>query len=197
VTYGKNLAEGKPYTVSVPPSENQWGAGDPDGKVLTDGRVGSSYCGGASYKEGPLWKKGTNPDIVVDLGQPQKAAAFRIHIHGYPFQDAIKGKVQDEVEVLTSTDGKQFTPAGKFGFRLRWKDVPVNYMWTDEETFAAHNHTLVLDKAVEARYVKFAVKPSRMMVVSEVQVLDGAKSEPFDLKIALPDNKAISSAGAQ
>ena len=34
--------------------------------------------------------------------------------------------------------------------------------------------------------MKFAVKPSRMMVVSEVQVLDGVKAEPFDLKIALP-----------
>ena len=191
VAYGTNLAEGKPYTVSVPPSENKWGAGDPDGKVLTDGRVGSSYSGGASYKEGPLYNKGTNPEIVVDLGQPQKAAVFRIHIHGYPFADAVKGQVKDQVEVLVSNDGKDFTPAGKFDFNLRWKDVPVNYMWTDEETFAAHNHTLALDKPVEARYVKFKVTPARMLVISEVQVLDGMKSEPFDLKIALPQSKDL------
>jgi hypothetical protein len=189
VTYGKNLAFGKPYTLSVPPAENQWDAGDPQTKKLTDGRVGSSYSSGASYKEGPLWSKGANPEITVDLGQPQKAAAFRIHIHGYPAQDAIKGKVKDQVDVLTSNDGKTFAPAGTFDFNLRWKDVPVNYMWTDEETFAAHNHTLVLPRPVEARYVKFAVKPSRMMVVSEVQVLDGVTSEPFDLKVALPKGR--------
>jgi hypothetical protein len=186
VTYGKDLALHKPYTVSVPPAENQWDSGDPDGKKLTDGRVGSSYSGGASFKEGPIWKTGTNPEIVVDLGEPTRAAAFRMHIHGYPAQDAIKGQVKDAVEVLVSSDGKEFTSAGKFDFNLRWKDVPVNYMWSDEETFAAHNHTLVLAQPVEARYVKFALKPSRMMCVTEVQVLDSIKSEPFDLKIALP-----------
>jgi hypothetical protein len=189
VTYGHNFAQGRPYTVSVPPSQNGWGAGDPDGKCLTDGRVGSSYSGGASYKEGPLYNKGTDPQITVDLGQPEKLGAFRIHIHGYPAQDAIKGAVKDAVDVLTSNDGTNFTPAGKFNFKLRWKDVPVNYMWNDEETFAAHNHTLVLDKPVEARYVRFACKPSRMMVITEVQALDGVKSDPFDLRIALPEAK--------
>ncbi|MEA2735638.1 MAG: hypothetical protein QOE14_2089, partial [Humisphaera sp.] len=105
VTYGKNLAQGKPYTLSVPPSQNSWEAGDPETKKLTDGRVGSSYSGGASYKEGPLWAKNTSPEITVDLGASQQAAAFRIHIHGYPAQDAMKGKVKDEVEVLVSDDG--------------------------------------------------------------------------------------------
>src|SRR5688500_1116375 len=126
VTYGKNLAQGKPYTLSVPPDENKWEAGDPDLKKLTDGRVGSSYSGGTSYREGPLWTQGKNPEITVDLGQPQKAAAYRIHIHGYEWKDAIKGQVPDEVEVLTSNDGKEFKSAGKFDFKLRWKDIPVN-----------------------------------------------------------------------
>ncbi|MGB7159101.1 MAG: hypothetical protein WBD40_13615 [Tepidisphaeraceae bacterium] len=194
VTYGTNLAQGKPYTLSVPPSDNQWEAGDPDLKKLTDGRVGSSYSGGGSYKEGPLWNKNAKPEITVDLGESKKAAAFRIHIHGYPGQDAMKGKVKDEVEVLVSGDGKEFKPAGKFDFNLRWKDVPVNYMWTDEELFVAHNHTLALDAPVDARFVRFAVKPSRMMVVTEVQVLDGVKSEPFDLKIALPATNTTAAA---
>lgn len=188
-TYGKNFALNKPYTLSVPPSENSWEAGDPETKKLTDGRVGSSYSGGGSYKEGPLWNKGTNPEITVDLGEPQKIAALRIHIHGYPGQDAAQGKVKDEVDVLVSDDGKDFKPAGKFDFKLRWKDIPVNYMWSDEELFVAHNHTLLLDKPIEARYVKYVLKPSRHMVVTEVQALDGVKSEPFDLKIALPGDQ--------
>jgi hypothetical protein len=186
VTYGKNFAQGKSYTLSVAPSENKWDAGDPENKKLTDGRVGSSYSGGTSYKEGPLWDKGKAPEITVDLGESVKAGAFRVHIHGYPGQDAVKGEVKDEVEVLVSSDGKDFKPAGKFDFKLRWKDIPVNYMWTDEEKFVAHNHTLKLDQPIDARYVKFACKSSRFMVISEVQVLDGVKSEPFDLKVALP-----------
>ena len=198
VTYGKNLAQGKPYTLSVEPKKDAWESGDPDLKKLTDGRVGSSYSGGQSYKEGPLWEKNTSPEITVDLGESKQIAAFRLHLHGYPAQDAIKGKVKDEVEVLVSADGNNFISAGKFDFNLRWKDIPVNYMWSDEEKFVAHNHTLQLAKPVEARYVKFAIKPSRMMVVSEVQVLDGVQSKPFDLKIALPSAKAtgMSSAGA-
>jgi hypothetical protein len=186
VTYGKNLAQGKPYTLSVPPDKNNWEAGDPDLKKLTDGRVGSSYSGGQSYREGPLWNEGRKPQITVDLGAPQKTAAFRVHVHGYPAQDAVKGKVKDEVEVLVSNDGKEFKRAGKFDLRLRWKDVPVNYMWPDDEQFVAYNHTLLLDQPIETRYVKFAAKASRFMVISEVQVLDGVKSQPFDLKIALP-----------
>ena len=189
VEYGKNLAEHKPYTVSIPPLKNQWESGDPDGKKLTDGVVGSSYTGGTTYREGPIWTEGKKPEITVDLGEPQKAAAFRIHIFGYPFNDAIKGQVKDAVEVLVSNDGKEFKSAGKFDFNLRWKDIPVNYMWNDEETFAAHNHTLLLNEPVEARYVKFAVKSARFLDISEVQVLDSVKSEPFDLKIALPETK--------
>jgi len=158
--------------------------------------VGSNYSGGSTYKEGPLYDKGTKPEIVVDLGQAQKAAAFRMHIHGYPFQDALKGQVKDECEVLVSNDGKDFKPAGKFNFNLRWKDLPVNFMWPDEETLGAYNHVLLAKEPVEARYVKFAVKSSRKMVISEVQVLDGVKSEPFDLRIALPSRTAVSAASA-
>jgi hypothetical protein len=188
VTYGKNLAQGKTYTLSVPPAEDAWESGDPELKKLTDGRVGSSYSGGTSYREGPLWPKNTTPEITVDLGAAQQAAAFRIHIHGYPAQDAVNGEVKDEVEVLVSSDGTNYTSAGKFDFDLRWKDIPVNYMWSDEEKFVAHNHTLALAKPIEARYVRFAIKPSRMLVVSEVQVLDSVTSKPFDLKIASPSS---------
>jgi hypothetical protein len=196
VNWGKDLAMGKPYTVSEKPSANTWDSGDPDGKKLTDGVVGSNYSGGTTYKEGPLYDKGLKPEIVVDLGSAQKAAAFRIHIHGYPFQDALKGAVKDECEVLVSSDGKDFKPAGKFDFNLRWKDLPVNFMWPDEETLGAYNHALVLDKPVEARYVKFAVKSSRKMVISEVQVLDGVESKPYDLRIALPGQKSLAQTAA-
>ncbi len=188
VTCGTNFAQGRPYAVSVPPvpAEQSWGAGDPDGRKLTDGRVGSSYSGGTSYREGALWDKGNGPDITVDLGESRRLGAFRVHVHGYPAQDAIRGQVRDGVEVLVSGDGRDYRSVGRFDFRLRWKDIPVNFMWTDEETFAAHNHTLVLDQPVEARYVRYRVTPSRRMAITEVQALDDVKSEPFDLRIVLP-----------
>ena len=50
VTYGKNLAEGKPYTCTRRHRRRSWGAGDPDGKILTDGVVGSPYVGGTAYQ---------------------------------------------------------------------------------------------------------------------------------------------------
>ncbi len=189
VTYGKDLAMGKAYTVSAPPAEKKsvWGANDDSGKRLTDGRVGSSYTAGVNFSEGPGWNKGANPEITVDLGEPQKLAAFRIHFLGYPAQDAIKGEIKDKVEVLTSDDGKDYKSAGNFDFNLHWKDIPVNYVWNDEETFNAYNHTLTLPSPVTARYVKFKVNNARTLVITEVQALDSIEFKPFDLKIALPD----------
>jgi hypothetical protein len=117
----------------------------------------------------------------------QKATAFRIHTNGYEGADAVKGQVKDKVEVLTSTDGQTYTSQGYFDFNLHWKDIPVNFMWPDEETFYAYNFLKMADAPVEARYVKFKITCARFVDVTEVQVLDDVKSTPFDLKIALPD----------
>ena len=67
------------------PSEGNWGAGDPDGKVLTDGVVGSPYTGGGAYQFGALWKEGQKPLVTVDLGKVETCAAFCIQTGGYPF----------------------------------------------------------------------------------------------------------------
>jgi hypothetical protein len=48
---------------------------------------------------------------------------------------------------------------------------------------------LVPGRPVEARYVRFKVTPERALTVSEVQVLDFIRYEPFDLRIALPDER--------
>ncbi|MFB3894388.1 MAG: discoidin domain-containing protein [Phycisphaerae bacterium] len=188
VTIGKILSEGKPYTCSIPSGDN-WGANDAGGKRLTDGIVGPPYAGGAAMMTGPIWLDKQEPVITVDLGKAESCGAFRIQIHGYPWWDAIKGEVKDKVEVLTSNDGQTFASQGFFNFDLRWKNIPANHMWTDEETFCAHNHELILPKPVEARYVRFKVTCARFTSISEVQVLDFIKYDPFDLRIALPDEK--------
>jgi hypothetical protein len=71
---------------------------------------------------------------------------------------------------------------------LRWKDLAVNHFWPDEEVIAAHNFELIPVRPAEARYVRFKVTPERSLTVSEVQVLDFIRYEPFDLRIALPDD---------
>jgi hypothetical protein len=188
VTYGKVLSTGKPYTCTVPSGSN-WGAGDPQGTKLTDGIVGPPFTGGTAYATGPIWSKGQEPVVTVDLGQPEKCGVFRIHTLGYPFWDAIKGEVKDKAEVLTSLDDEEYTSQGFFDFNLRWKDLPANYMWNDDETFCGYNFQMILDKPVSARYVRYKITPARTMGVSEVQVLDSITYAPFDLKIALPDGK--------
>ena len=125
---------------------------------------------------------------MVDLGAAQKLAAVRIHLGGYPEQDALKGQVKDKVEVFTSSDGKEWAAQGEVNLKLRWKDLPANLMYPDEETLCAYNFDKVLDKPVEARYVKYklTVGPGRFLAVTELQVLDGIKYEPFDLRLAPP-----------
>jgi hypothetical protein len=188
ITYGKNLAEGKPYTCSVP-SGNAWEAGDPEGKVLTDGVVGSPYTGGIAYRYGALWNQGEKPVVTLDLGKPQPCGAFAVQAGGYPFWDALRGEVQDQIEVQTSVDGRQYASQGRFQMNLRWKDIPANHIWPDEETLRGPNYLLVPEKPVEARYVRFNITPARSLSISEVQVYDFVRYEPFDLRLRLPDGQ--------
>lgn len=187
VTCGRNLAEGKPYTCSVP-SGKDWGAGDPEGKKLTDGVVGPNYAGGIVPSYGLAWRKGEAPEVTVDLGEVQDCGAFRIHMAGgWPWWDALKGQVLDKAEVLTSTDGATFTSQGFVNTKLRRKDIPINHMLPDDETACGWPFELLLPEPVAARYVRFRITPERILCVSEVQVFDRIQYAPFDLRIALPD----------
>ena len=186
VTHGKNLAEGRPYTVTAPSRDN-WGAGDPDETRLTDGIVGPPYAGGASPAYAACWAEGDDPVITVDLGAAAECAAFRVQVSaGWPWWDALKGEVKDRIELLTSVDGHAYEPRGAFATGLWWKDIPVNHMMPDDETATGPVFELIPPAAVRARYVRFAIVPARILTVSEVQVLDAFRSEPFDLRISLP-----------
>jgi hypothetical protein len=150
--------------------------------------VGPPYPGGVSPSFALGWDKGKNPDITVDLGSDQTCGAFRIQAGaGYPWWDALKGEFKDKCELLTSTDGQNFTSHGFFNFNLRWKDLPVNYFWPDEEVIAAHNFELIPPAPVQTRYVRFHLQPERSITVSEVEILDSIRYKPFDLRVALPN----------
>jgi hypothetical protein len=185
VTYGKNLAVGKPYTCSAPSLTN-WGAGDPDGKKLTDGVVGPSYSGGTSYRSGALWDRKTAPVIDLDLGAPVACASFGMNFHGYPFHDALKGQVKDVVEVWTSTDGKKYTRLGTLPTDVRFQDIPVNFLLPDDETLTGYTFRLIPKAPVVARHVRYRITTPRMICVTELEVLDAIRFTPFDLRVALP-----------
>jgi len=187
VRYGRNLAEGKPYTVSVPSATN-WEAGDPQGTKLTDGVVGPPYAGGIGPRYALCWDQKARPAVTVDLGSVQRCAAFRIHLSaGWPWWDAMKGQVKDAVEVLTSADGREYAGQGFFELNLRRKDIPINHMMPDDETATGFLYALVPPQPLDARYVQYRITPARTLTVSEVEVLDSIAYEPFDLRIALPD----------
>ncbi len=186
VTYGRNLAVGKPYTLSVPSGTN-WEAGDPDGKKLTDGVVGPPCGGGITYRYGAIWEPNTNPVLTLDLGAPASCASFGLNVNGYPLWDALKGEVEDRIEVFTSLDGKDYTSRGHLKTDLRWKDFPANSIWPDDEAITAATFRLVPDSPVTARYVRFRVTSKRHFDCTEIEVLASLKSDPYDLRIALPD----------
>jgi hypothetical protein len=187
ISYGKNLAEGKHYKVSVP-SKTHWGAGDPQDQKLTDGIMGPPYAGGIGPRYALSWDKGDDPVIEVDLEKVQNCGAFRIHLSaGWPWWDAMKGQVKDRVEVQTSLDGRTFASQGFFVLNLRWKDIHVNHMMPDDETATGFTYNLVPKEPVKARYVRFKIDAQRTLTVSEVQVVDWIRYRPFDLRIALPD----------
>ncbi len=185
ITTGKNLALGRPYTLSIP-SRDSWGAGD-DGKKLTSGAGAPSYAGGTSYRSAAVWNEKEHPEITVDLGSELACASFGMSFHGYPWWDALKGQVQDKVEVLTSSDGKEYTARGFLKTDIRWVDLPVNYMWPDDETITSAMFRFIPEQPVPARFVRYQVYNKRIFACAGLEVLDALQHRPFDLGIALPD----------
>jgi hypothetical protein len=184
---GTNVAKNRPYTLSRAPSGFQASAGAANTTLLTDGIVGAPGTGSTSYWWGQCWSAGQDLDLQVDLGSPQSLHAFRAHLFGYPFWDALKGEVQDRVEVLTSEDGVIFVSRGLLQTSLWKKDIPINHMLPDDEKATAWNFERTVATPVSARYVRYHTTPKRILCVSELQVLDRVDSEAFDLRIAPPD----------
>jgi len=187
-TLGKNLALGKKYTLSHA-SKTTWDAGDPDGTKLTDGIVGPTYAGGTSYRYGAIWDPKTNPTITLDLGEKRSCASFGLNFHGYAWHDALKGEVKDKVEVQVSDDGQNFTSIGQLKTDIKRKDIPVNFMLPDDETLTGHTFRLIPEKPISTRYVRYNITSDRNFCATELEVLDSIDLKPFDLRIALPDDK--------
>ncbi|WP_347243071.1 discoidin domain-containing protein [Thermogutta sp.] len=185
---GRNLLIGKSYKINVEPT-GAWGADDPEGRKLTDGVVGPNYAGGTSMRYAVGFDEKNGPaEITVDMQQPQQIAGFGIHITaGWPWWDALKGEVRDEVEVWTSLDGQTFARQGTFNLNLWRREIPINHMLPDDETAQGWNYILPLSSPVTAQFVRFRITARRSLGVTEVQAFDRIDVRPFDLRILLPD----------
>src|SRR4029077_8616903 len=75
-TEGTNLASGKLYTVSRPPSQFQSSPGAANTTILTDGVVGSPVTGGSYYPWGQCWTSRTIDGLQDDLADPQRVRAI-------------------------------------------------------------------------------------------------------------------------
>jgi len=183
-TDGANLAVGRPYTFSRAPSGFQASAPAADTTILTDGVVGAPSSGGSAYWWGQCWSANASLDLQIDLGAVKSVAAFRAHLFGYPFWDALRGQVQDRIEIQTSVDGAVFASQGELQTSLWKKDVPVNYMLPDDEKATAWNFERTIAVPVEARYVRYHLSPKRILCASELQVFDSVTLTPFDLRLS-------------
>jgi len=90
------------------------------------------------------------------------------------------------VEVLVSDDGKEFRSIGFLHTDLKWKELPANHMWPDDETITGATFRLIPAAPVKTRFVQYKVDNARIFCATELEVLDSITSVPFDLKIALP-----------
>ncbi len=182
--WGNNLALGKTYTFSVPSGDN-WEGGDPEMTKLTDESVASTYGGGTTYREGPIWTPGRNPVITLDLKEAQELAAVRMHITGYPY-DLYAGP-SCNVEVLTSLDGEAFVSQGTMTTRMRHKDVDGNFVMPEHGSFQSWVFPLIFEEPAEARYVRYAVtNPEMFFNTSEIMAYDSVRVVDWQEPLAMP-----------
>lgn len=183
-TWGKNLAVGKKYTFDKP-CQNMGGSVDPDFKRLTDGLYGAPSNYGWEMSAG--WAD-ESPTIDLDLGKEESCAALGVNLHA---QEGFTGDMAKEhqIEVLVSTDNKEFKSLGFVNLQPRYKDIPYNFMLCDTETMGGGKFFVIPDKPVKARYVRYKVTQvfKHWFFIDELLVLDSHKTEPWDIRIALPD----------
>lgn len=155
----ENIAKGKSYTISGCGTgyvnlEGQWPS-DYDAN-LTDGLAEEELTFGTTKNWFGFYENGENPlnsavekvgTAIIDLGSKVSGInKFRVHF-GNHYGNGVNSP--EYAKVLVSVDGTNYTEAGNFEI----KDATV-------EEFAAISYwsEVVLDTAVEARYVKLEVK---------------------------------------
>ncbi len=183
-TWGKNLAQEKPYILTGKQDDrNPDGGGD-----LTDGIIAPpDYYVTAKYMPTyVMFAKDEAPVATVDLGSEQTVSAVRVQAG----QDSdCHITFPEHIEVEVSSDGKTFTPVGKVGFNQVF-DPPADYVpWEldDSPRFdklpaggrLAYGYRILLDQPNKARYVRVKCESRKGwgILLSEIQIFDTVKVE--------------------
>jgi hypothetical protein len=194
-TWGTNLALGKSYTL-----EGKQDDRNPDaGHDLTDGIVAppDDYVSLKYMPTNVFFAKDASPVATIDLGAPQNVAAVRVHA----CQDAgFHLTFPEKITVETSTDGKNFSPAGTAEFNQVF-DPPADYVpWELDDAAKfdqlpaggrlAYGYRIIFDAPRSARYirVKCDARKGWGLILSEIQAFDTVKIDKnVPPLIVLPD----------
>jgi hypothetical protein len=162
------------------------GCNDKDHTRLTDGYLGNPTGGGSYWSKSAGWDEKT-PDVSIDLdlGQETHCAAIGLSSCG---DNALSGGIarRQSVEVLVSSDGKEFKSIGMVDFRSRYKNIPYNYMLADEEDMSGGAFYVPLPKPVNTRYIRYHAKFKSDFLTTELLVHDSVTIKPYPVSIALP-----------
>ncbi len=182
--WGKNLALGKPYTLTGAQSDK-----NPDaGGDLTDGIIAppDTYVSKKYMPTNVIFEKDSTAIATIDLGQPAAFSAVRVHAGQEPgFHLAYPATITVE----TSLDNKTFTPAGRAEHNPVFKPPADFLAWENDESplFAslpaggrlAYAYRIILDTPITARYIRVTTTPQKGWgtLLSEIQVFDQVKVE--------------------
>lgn len=177
--WGRNLALGKPYTLSGAQSDK-----NPDaGGDLTDGVIAppDTYVSKKYVPTNVIFEKDAASVATIDLGDAKSIAAVRVHAGQEPgFHLAYPTRITVE----TSVDGKQFRPAGSAEHNQVF-DPPADFLpWEHDDSprFAslpaggrlAYAYRVIFDRPTAARYVRVTCQSQAGwgMLLSEIQAFD-------------------------
>jgi len=137
--FGENIAGGKTYTTTgVTPRGDGW---DDAGTKLTDGVKVRDNSGGTSI----AGLKGTNVEVVLDLGEEKEISGFMADAFGNsPW--GIQSPTNITVEFLYSSDGQDFTSAGTVN------GADLTPVFSEENGWEIYE--FVKAEECEARYIK-------------------------------------------
>lgn len=177
--WGRNLAQGRPYTLTGAQNSK-----NPDaGNDLTDGII-APPDEDVSEKYMPthvMFEKDASPAVTLDLGESQTVAAVRLHAAQ---EIGFRVAYPATITVEASTDGKKFTKIGEATHHQVFAP-PADFLpWENDESLKyaalpaggrlAYAYRVIFDKPVTARYLRVSCTAQKGwgLLFSELQAFD-------------------------
>lgn len=195
--WGRNPAQGKPYTTSRSSSAPS-GNPDGDGRELTNGIViaPTDYVRDKTVQAATaFWDAGEPGTFVVDLESQTPIAGVRVTTH----QPNARWCHPATIEVAVSEDGRRCQSAGTIRHDDLWNPPGDYEPWEHDDSPAyehlpacgrlAYSFPLVFAKPLAGRYVRFVCTPldGKGMGISELQAFERVDVSPCSADIRLPD----------